>query len=79
MCDAFTGRSPGTDYCRAQKLECVMSLFVKLMITGWTTALVMFGFFALRESGKLAKIGKRIVLRLETSTRPIRTREETMQ
>jgi hypothetical protein len=56
-----------------------MSLFVKLMITGWTTALVMFGFFALRESGKLAKIGKRIALRLETSTRPIPTREETMQ
>jgi hypothetical protein len=46
-----------------------MSLFVKLMIGGWTTTLVIFGFFALSESGQLFKIRRRVVLWLEPSLR----------
>ena len=42
-----------------------MSLFVELMIGGWTTAFAMIAFFALRESGKLLKIRKRMTLWLD--------------
>jgi hypothetical protein len=44
-----------------------MSLFVTLMIGGWTTAIAMIGFCALKESGTLLRIHKRIGLWLETS------------
>jgi hypothetical protein len=44
-----------------------MSLFVKLMIGGWITTFVMFGFCALHESGRMLKIRKRIALWLEPS------------
>ncbi len=46
-----------------------MSLFVKLMIGGWTTTFAMFGLFALNESGKLLKIRRRVALWLEPSLR----------
>jgi hypothetical protein len=44
----------------------VMSVFLKLMVGGWGTAFAMFGFFALKESGKLLEMHKRIGLWLET-------------
>lgn len=37
-----------------------MSIIVKLIITGWITTFAMIGFFALKESGKLRKIRRRI-------------------
>jgi hypothetical protein len=37
-----------------------MSVIVKLIIGGWATTLVMFGFCALVESGKLLKIRESI-------------------
>ncbi len=43
-----------------------MSRFAMLMIGGWTCTFAMVGFYALSESGKLLKIGKRIALWLET-------------
>ncbi|MGA8619723.1 MAG: hypothetical protein WB660_14550 [Candidatus Sulfotelmatobacter sp.] len=55
-----------------------MSLFMKLMIGEWTTALALFGFCALNESGKLLKIRKRIALWLENSA-PVRTPEENLE
>lgn len=45
-----------------------MSVFAMLMIGGWSAAIAMFGFCALKESGKLLEIHKRIGLWLETST-----------
>ena len=37
-----------------------MSVIAKLIIGGWATTLVMFGFWALAESGKLLKIRESI-------------------
>ena len=51
--------------------ELVMFLVGKLMIFGWTTWLALFGFFALRESGKLLQIKKRVALWLENSAHPV--------
>jgi hypothetical protein len=48
-----------------------MSLVVKLMIGGWITTFAMIGFFALKESGKLIKIRKRMALWLESSAPPV--------
>ncbi len=56
-----------------------MSLFVTLMIGGWTTAIAVIGFFALKESGQLLRIHKRIGLWLEDSTAPVRRPEEGLQ
>ncbi len=44
-----------------------MSVFAMLMIGGWTTAVAMFGLCAVKESGKLLEIHKRIGLWVETS------------
>jgi hypothetical protein len=44
-----------------------MSFVVMLMIGGWLATLSMIGFCALKESGKLVEIHKRIGLWLETS------------
>ncbi|MGA7560751.1 MAG: hypothetical protein WCF61_14150 [Terriglobales bacterium] len=56
-----------------------MSLFVKLMIGGWSTAFAMFGLYALKESGKLLEIHKRIGLWLETSAPRFNTPEESLE
>jgi hypothetical protein len=56
-----------------------MSLFVKLMIGGWTTAFAMFGLCALKESGKLLEIHKRIGLWLEASAPRFSMPEERLQ
>jgi hypothetical protein len=56
-----------------------MSLFLKLMVGGWSTAFAMFGFLALKESGKLLEIHKRIGLWLETLTSPVSTPGESLQ
>jgi len=40
-------------------------MVAKLIIGGWMTTLVMFGFWALVESGKLLKIREGIKSRLE--------------
>ena len=47
-----------------------MSLFVKLMIGGWSSAIAMIGYFALKESGVLLQIRRRVLLRLETEHAP---------
>jgi len=39
-----------------------MSLFVKLMIASWTTAIAVIGFCALHQSGNLLKIRKRMAV-----------------
>ncbi|MFZ0956431.1 MAG: hypothetical protein WAN60_08815 [Candidatus Sulfotelmatobacter sp.] len=52
-----------------------MSLFAKLMIAGWASTFVMFGFYALSESGKLLKIRERIASWLEADE----TRESELQ
>lgn len=39
-----------------------MSVVVMLMIFGWTTFIGMIGFHALKESGKLLKIRRRLAL-----------------
>jgi hypothetical protein len=39
-----------------------MSLFMGLMIGGWTAAAAMFAFFALKESGQLLRIRRRMAL-----------------
>ncbi len=44
-----------------------MSVVVMLMIGGWTTTLCMFAFCALKESGKLLKIRRRMALWLDDS------------
>jgi hypothetical protein len=43
-----------------------MSPFVKLMIGSWSSAIAVIGYFALKESGVLLKICRRVVLWLET-------------
>jgi hypothetical protein len=56
-----------------------MSLFVKLMIASWTTAIAMIGFCALHQSGNLLKIRKRMALWLETSAPQVSIVEESLQ
>jgi hypothetical protein len=56
-----------------------MSLFVTLMIGGWTTAIAVIGFCALKESCQLLRIHKRIGLWLEDSTARVRRPEEGLQ
>ncbi len=56
-----------------------MSLFVTLMIGGWTTAIAMIGFYALKESGQLLKIHKRIGVWLGNSAPRLSMSEPSMQ
>jgi hypothetical protein len=58
-----------------------MMLMVNLIIVGgWSTAFVMFGLFALHESGKLARIRKRALSLLEPSAPSVvRTPEPGLQ
>jgi hypothetical protein len=56
-----------------------MSLFVTLMIGGWTTAIAVIGFYALKESGTLLRIHKRIGVWLETSAPRLGVSEESLQ
>jgi hypothetical protein len=51
----------------ARKGAHLMSQIVMLIITGWIATIVMIGFFALSESGKLREIRKRIALWRELS------------
>jgi len=57
--------------------ERIMSLFVKLMIASWTIAIAMVGCCALRQSGKLLKIRKRMASWRETSA--TRTSEGSLE
>ena len=66
------------DRCCLRK-RYAMSLFLKLMVGGWGTAFAMFGFLALKESGKLLEIHKPIGLWLETLTPPVRVPDESLQ
>lgn len=56
-----------------------MSAFAMLMIGGWTSAIVMFGVCALKESGKLLEIHKRIRLWLESLATRLSAPEESAQ
>ena len=56
-----------------------MSIFVELMIGGWTLAIAMIGFVALYESGNLLKIRKRMATWLESSAAPVALREKGLQ
>ena len=56
-----------------------MSFVVMLMIGGWLATLSMIGFCALKESGKLVEIHKRIGLWLETSAPQFRMPEERLR
>ena len=47
-----------------------MSIVVMLMIFGWSASLAMFAFFALKESGKLLKIRRRMALWLDNTLVP---------
>jgi hypothetical protein len=47
-----------------------MSPFVKLMIGSWSSAIALIGYFALKESGVLLQICRRVVLWLETEHTP---------
>jgi len=49
-----------------------MSLVMKLMIGGWTTTLLMFGFCALYEAGGLDNLRSRMALWLERSASFVR-------
>jgi hypothetical protein len=48
-----------------------MSLFVKLMIGGWTSAIAMWGFCALNASGQLIKVRRRMASWLDPSDRGV--------
>jgi hypothetical protein len=52
-----------------------MSVVTEVIIGGWTTALAMFGFFALNESGKLLKIRKNVASWLESAAAVVRADE----
>jgi hypothetical protein len=43
-----------------------MSIFVKLMISGWLTTFAMIGYCAACESGKLLRLWQRVGWWLET-------------
>jgi hypothetical protein len=49
------------------------------MIGGWTTALAMFGFLALNESGKLLRIRRGMAGWLESAAAVVRASEESLQ
>jgi hypothetical protein len=55
-----------------------MSFFGELMIGGWTTALAMFGFLALNESGNLVRARRRIAGWLESAA-VVHASEESLQ
>jgi len=48
-----------------------MSVVVMLMIFGWSTFFAMIAFYALKESGKLLKIRRRMALWLDNSLVPV--------
>ncbi len=48
-----------------------MSLFAKLMISGWLTTFAMIGYCAACESGKLLRLRKRIGWWLNTLKTPL--------
>ncbi|MGA8300440.1 MAG: hypothetical protein WB817_13230 [Terriglobales bacterium] len=57
-----------------------MSVVVMLMIGGWTVTLSMIGVCALRDSGKLPELRRRIALwLLENSPAPIVRAEENLE
>ncbi len=57
-----------------------MSLFLMLMIGGWTTAFAMFGLCALNECGKLRKVRRRIALWVDApAPRIVVEREASLQ
>jgi hypothetical protein len=56
-----------------------MSVFDWLMIGGWTAAFAMFGFCALKESGQLLVIHKRIGVWLENSAAQFKEDIKSMQ
>jgi hypothetical protein len=56
-----------------------MSLFVMLIIGGWTTAIAIIGFYALKESGQLLKIHKRVGLWLEASAPRLNMPDQSLQ
>ncbi|MGO9405426.1 MAG: hypothetical protein ACLPVW_18365 [Terriglobales bacterium] len=56
-----------------------MSVVVLLMIGGWVATLSMIGFCALKESGKLPSIHRRIGLWLEASAPQFRMPEERLR
>jgi hypothetical protein len=53
-----------------------MSVVVMLMIGGWTTTICMFAFCALKESGKLLRIRRRMALWLDASVAAQRARAD---
>ncbi len=57
-----------------------MSLFAKLMIGGWTSAIAMSGFCALDASGKLIRVRRRMASWLDPSDRAVvRTSGEMLE
>ena len=53
-----------------------MSVVVMLMIFGWSALFAMIAFYALRESGKLLKIRRRMALWLDNTLVPADSIEE---
>lgn len=47
-----------------------MPVVLKLMISGWSTFFAMIGFYALKESGKLRKMRRRLALWLDNTLVP---------
>jgi hypothetical protein len=47
-----------------------MSVVVMLIILGWSAVFAMLGFYALKESGKLMKMRRRLALWLDDSLAP---------
>jgi len=47
-----------------------MSIVVIVMIFGWSTCFAMFGFCALKESGKLLNVRRRVALWLDNTLVP---------
>jgi hypothetical protein len=47
-----------------------MSIVVMLMIFGWSASIAMIGFYALKESGKLLEIRRRLALWLDNTLTP---------
>lgn len=57
-----------------------MSIVVMLMIFGWSAFFAMIGFYALKESGKLLEIRRRIALWLYSPAAAVaHTLEESLQ
>jgi hypothetical protein len=49
-----------------------MSIVMKVIVSGWASAVAMFGLFGLDESGVLLEIRERIALGLETLASSVR-------